>query len=333
MRQKNSGITFLSKSNQIPVLLCFDVNYANYAAVATYSAHKNSKTSLKFYWLCTPECKEVAAKLKKVLLEQSNIQVELLACDVTYFSLYEEASHEGSGYLTSASYLRLFAPDLLTKEDKVIYIDCDTIVLTDLQDLYDIELNDSRFGGVIDEFASKTSQVPRVADDKYINSGVLLMDLKGLRNDGFLERSKTLFGQYKNKMTWQDQCLINKYAEGKKTILNPKWNRQINLESFKTSTFVNFAEPQNSSILHFVGHLKPWQSWCNPYVTNFWWHYANELRISNLKPVPINQIQHLIMLAHILDLNGQYEGASRIKTITIKRLLQHSEEIKRKHST
>ena len=42
MRQKNSGITFLSKSNQIPVLLCFDVNYANYAAVAKYSAHKNS---------------------------------------------------------------------------------------------------------------------------------------------------------------------------------------------------------------------------------------------------------------------------------------------------
>lgn len=328
---KKNKMTAYSQPNQIPVLLCFDVNYANYAAVATYSAHKNSKTLLKFYWLCTPECKEVAAKLK-VLLEQSNIQVELLACDVTYFSLCEGASHEGSSHLTSASYLRLFAPDLLTNEDKVIYIDCDTIVLTDLQDLYDIKLNDSRFGGVIDEIGSKTSQVPRVADDTYINSGVLLMDLKGLRNDGFLERSKMLFGQYKNKMTWQDQCLINKYAEGKKTILHPKWNRQIFSESSKASTFLEFAEPQNSSILHFVGHSKPWQSWCNPYVTNFWWHYANELRISNLKPVPINQIKHLIMLANILDLNGQYEEASRIKTITIKRLLQHSNEIKRKLS-
>lgn len=311
----------LSVPNHIPVLLCFDANYADYAAVATYSAHKNSKSNIVFYWLFTPEVEERSKRLRESL-QKLGMRINLLVFDVSHLNHWKTGLH-----FTTASYLRLFAPDLLTNEDKLLYLDCDTLVLTDVMSLYNTPLQDARFAGCIDETGGKTSRVPRVAGDKYINSGVLLMDLKALRNDGVVERCKMLYEQFKNEITWPDQCLINKYAEGRKLILDPKYNRQIFTFRIKASDFNDLTKPQNSSILHFVGGTKPWQSWCNPCIAEFWWAYANDLQIDNLKPTQITTINQLVALADVLDLNSQYEEASKIKTQAIQALFKHLAEI------
>ena len=274
-----SVMNLTSTLNRIPIVLCFDANYANFAAVATYSAHKNSKSTLVFYWIFTPECEEHSKKLKE-LLQKFGIQINLLVLDVSSLNDWKTGYH-----FTTATYSRLFAPDLLASEAKALYLDCDTLVLTDVLNLYNTPLNDARFAGVIDEGGGKTSKVPRAADDTYINTGVVLMDLQALREDGFSERCKILYERFKNEITWADQCVINKYAEGRKIILDPKWNRQIFSQYINARDFYDLAKPQNSSILHFVGETKPWQSWCNPCIAEFWWAYANDLQIDNFKPV------------------------------------------------
>jgi lipopolysaccharide biosynthesis glycosyltransferase len=261
----------ISSSTRIPILICFDANYANYAAVATYSAYKNSKSTLIFFWLFTSECENYAKKLKE-FLKKFGILINLISFNILLLRHWKITKH-----LTSATYLRLFAPDLLASEDKLLYLDCDTIVLKDVVTLYDTPLNGALFAGVLDNEASKSSKIPRIADDYYINTGVLLMDLKTLRKCGFVEQIKSLYKHFENQITWLDQCLINKYAEGQKFLLDHKWNCQIrsghgiqNIEDLKIL--------QNASILHFVGRTKPWHNLSDPYIAKIWLKYANDLQ-------------------------------------------------------
>lgn len=274
-------MSFSNILDRIPVLLCFDANYANYAAVASYSAQKNTQTPLIFYWLTTAESRDRAEKLKDHL-HGFGMEIRLLTVDLFQISQWKTGYH-----FTSANYLRLFAPDLLSEEKKVIYIDCDTIVLTDLRDLYDTPLADSFFAGVVDEFGGVASKVPFAPEDKYINSGVLLMDVNRLRNDGFFERVVVLYQQYEYQITLADQCLINKYAEGKKLLLDPKWNRQLFARDLKEEEFMKFTNTQNSSILHFFGEVKPWHSSCSPCIAKLWWEYASQLEIPDLQPIQL----------------------------------------------
>jgi lipopolysaccharide biosynthesis glycosyltransferase len=313
-----------SDSNKIPILLCFDRKYARYAAVATYSAYKSTKANLIFYWLSTVDCEEIAENLKKHL-QKLGIQIVLLAHNLQDIKDWKTGFH-----FTTANYLRIFAPNLLKNVDKVIYIDCDTLVLTDLSNLYNYPLGDFHFAGVIDEFGGRSSKILRNTNDKYINSGVLLMDFKGLRNNDFLGHLKILYKQYESQIIWADQCLINKYAEGKKVLLDPKWNRQIFAQNVKQIEFINLIKPQFSSILHFVGDTKPWQIWCNPAIAEFWWSYAQDLQIDELKPTQISTVEQLVSYSNALHLNGRYEEASIIKTQAIQALYKHIVEPKLK---
>lgn len=312
-----------SAPNYIPVLLCFDANYAHYAAVATYSAHKNAKSRLLFYWLSTADCRNLSEQLS-IHLQQFGIDIKLVALELNDISKWKTGFH-----FTIACYLRLLAANVLMNEDKVIYIDCDTIVLTDLRDLYDIDLVNSFFAGVVDEAGGSTSKVPRAIDDKYINSGVLLMNMRRLREDAFWERSKYIYKEFEHQITWPDQCIINKYAEGRKVILDQRWNRQIFTDKTREREFKELADPQKSSILHFVGAVKPWQNWCNPNIKSFWWSYAKDVGIVDLKPTELKTVEQAISFANTLHLTEYYKDSSIVKSNVIDILNRHIEELKK----
>jgi lipopolysaccharide biosynthesis glycosyltransferase len=156
------------------------------------------------------------------------------------------------------------------------------------------------------------------------------MNLEGLRNDKFLDKVRDLYPKIESQITWADQCLINKYAEGRKIILETRWNRQIKSFQTKEITFQKVANPRASSILHFTGGVKPWQAWCNPPISEYWWDLANELEIDGLKPTPITSVVHMNFLADVHDLNGRFEEASAAKTKVIQAL---SEYIEKLHTT
>jgi lipopolysaccharide biosynthesis glycosyltransferase len=99
------------------------------------------------------------------------------------------------------------------------------------------------------------------------------MDLKTLRKCGFVEQIKSLHKQFENQITWLDQCLINKYSEGKKFLLDNKWNYQIRAGR----GIQNIEDLMNASILHFVGRTKPWHKLSDPYITKIWLKYAKDL--------------------------------------------------------
>jgi lipopolysaccharide biosynthesis glycosyltransferase len=149
------------------------------------------------------------------------------------------------------------------------------------------------------------------------------MNLEALRNDGFFDKAQILYPKIESQITWADQCLINKCAEGRKIVLDAKWNRQIFSSQTTESDFINLVSADTSAIFHFVGSVKPWQDWCNPSIARYWWKIANELRIEGLEPTPITSVSHLLELANVHHLNGNFEVSSSIKSHVIKAMTDH----------
>jgi lipopolysaccharide biosynthesis glycosyltransferase len=256
----------------IPVVFCLDANYARYAAVATYSLCKHTRTPLKIYWICPSTDLQVISVVCQQL-RTNNIEVVCVGTNADIFQDWKVMEH-----INSSSYIRLLIPTLI-KEEKVIYLDSDTLVLDDLLPLYQTDLKDCSIAGVIDPGGHDSSRIPRDANDRYINSGVLLMHLERLRKDDFLKQCTHLYSVYHKEVVWSDQCLINKFAENKKIILDPKWNRQIFSHALDQAAWQIAAAPGHSKVIHFLGRIKPWQKWCVSPVADFWWAYANELAL------------------------------------------------------
>ena len=77
----------------------------------------------------------------------------------------------------------------IMKYDKCVYIDADTIIPGDISLLYNEDLKGNYLGCVVDKstndnekLASYFEHVIGVPRDKYINSGVLLMDTNNSEN-------------------------------------------------------------------------------------------------------------------------------------------------------
>lgn len=268
----------------IPVVFCFDANFVNYAAVATFSAFSHSKSKLKVYWVIPSEAESAAAPIKE-LLEKKGVDISIQIASNQLFSDWKEYGH-----IKKAAYQRLLIPGTIP-DAKIIYLDCDLIVQADLSELFKIEMGSSSVSGVYDAMAGKYSLMPKPDGDPYINSGVMILNLESLRKNQFIERCTEIYRKFIKEVTFCDQCIINKYSEGQKVLIDPSWNYCFfichNLEMSPSEASTEF---QGAKILHFVGPIKPWSVNCPPHLADYWWECAHRLNLPNLERKAYNNL-------------------------------------------
>jgi len=268
----------------IPVVFCFSAGFVNYAAVSTFSAFINSRTSLKVYWV-TPSHSVSAVTPIKEFLTRKGIDITIKDVSDDCFREWKETGHFGL-----ACYLRLIIPEVIP-ESKVIYLDSDLIVKTDLSELFNVEIGNNSIGGVYDEEGEKTSLTTKIKNGQYINSGVLILNLDELRNNQFFQRCTEIYNKYGNEITWADQCIINKYEEGRKMLISPNWNFRFSIpKNLQIPASGIISEFNGVNIIHFIGVIKPWSVNCPTHLGDFWWGYANQLNLPNLSRKPYNSL-------------------------------------------
>ena len=123
---------------------------------------------------------------------------------------------------TPYALLRLLADKLDVIPDKVLYLDVDVMAYDDIGKLFRLDISDYELAGVRDYYG-KIFFYPR-----YLNSGVLLMNMKKIRKTQML--SKALDMCRRKKVFLPDQTAINKYTN-KKLILPRKYNEQKKMHS------------------------------------------------------------------------------------------------------
>ena len=106
-----------------------------------------------------------------------------------------------NNFYTPYCLLRLFS-DLINLPEKILYLDTDTMVNKDINELFSIDITDYEFAGVVDRLGRWFIGV------NYINSGVLLLNLKKIKETNLFKNTREMVKN--KKMAFPDQSALNK---------------------------------------------------------------------------------------------------------------------------
>lgn len=288
LRQKEN--TFKSVSTTDPIVLCAsDDNYAKPLAVTLHSAASNLGTGshLNVILMDGGISEESWNGLRETLIDLP-ITLHVLRPD------RQEISDLGiSHHITHTAYFRLLAARLLPNSiDKVIYLDSDVLVKGDLNELWNLELNDQYCLAAVDiacpfvdayaalaKDKSIKSAIPHFAaispvpnwrqlsldgSENYFNSGVMVLNLRRWRAEGVDQKLLACLRDNQNYVWCWDQYALNVVFAKQWGKLPAKWNQGFHVfeypdESFSpiaTEEFVSMRdEPE---IIHFTTEFKPW---------------------------------------------------------------------------
>ena len=256
----------------IPIFFTIDDNYAKYAACAINSIIKNSSKKYTYHIIIVSEGLNEKNKTKLKSFENENFKIMFREIDEA--SLVIEDREENKlrcDYFTLTIYLRLFLADIFNEYDKAIYIDSDVVVPTDISKLYEIDLKDNIIGACTDysiqDIDALTYYVENAVGVKrldYINSGVLLMNLKKMREVGLKNKFLTLLDKYHFDSIAPDQDYINAICNGCILYLDKRWDTMPNPEQ---------ALEENPLLIHYNLFQKPW-CYDNIQYEGYFWKYA-----------------------------------------------------------
>lgn len=265
----------------IPIFLAADDNYAAPLSVTICSIKRSA--SKEYIYDIRVLTAGLSDENRRRLVNESTDNINISIVDIT------EALKEEKGklshlrdYYSESIYYRLFIPRLYPELERAVYIDCDTVVLKDIAELYFTELGDALLAAAadecipgIEEFSEYVENWVGIPRDEYFNSGVLVMNLSLMRSEGIAELIFENIEKHSFDTIAPDQDYLNFFCRGRVCFLPPSWNKQPNHDSY--------IPPIRLSLIHFNMFNKPWHYSGVLYEDEFWKcasgsQYLDELR-------------------------------------------------------
>lgn len=168
-----------------------------------------------------PEYTAISEKMITFLdkvAKQYNSNNSVIRIDVT--ALYEkEFAHcpNEDAYCSPYTLLRLFADEVPDMPDKILYLDVDILFNRDICLLYDTDVSDVEYAAARDHYGKYLIR------PDYVNAGVLLLNLKRIKETGLLVKSRKLIRE--KKLVFADQSAVIR-STSKKKMLPQKFNDQ-----------------------------------------------------------------------------------------------------------
>lgn len=257
----------------IPIVLCTDHNYSKYAAVTIQSIFENRTKNNMQYRVYIFHDEDLSQEDIKFFVGMSSTEF-LVEC-INVSGLIDKNSLYSRAHYSKQMFYRWLIPEVLMQYKKVIYVDCDLVVNVDLQELYDIDLEENIVGAVrdtiqkdrIDYYIRKDL---KVNPESYINSGVLVIDIQKFLSDNIKQQCLDVLKNHSVLMC-PDQDALNIVLENRIKLLPETWNLQwgnIDLSTVDKSH-------EKYKIIHYTTSVKPWKaSGANLPLAEYFWDYA-----------------------------------------------------------
>ena len=267
-------MTNVNKKKEIPLVFAVDDNYAPFLSVAIRSIMDNASTEYfyKIFILNTGLSAENMKKLVKIAEELSD-DVSLESVNVASRMDRLGGKTHLRDYYTNAIYYRIFIPSILSKYDKILYVDCDVVFLDDVSKLFEIDLGDNIFAAVHEEAMSSYDAFASYAEDfldvprmEYFNSGLLLINTKEYIKADVENKFIELMLKCKFEVA-PDQDYLNVVCKGRVKYLDIGWN--------KTPIPDKEFDDGEVKLIHYKLNFKPWHYDDVRYQDAFW-RYAKE---------------------------------------------------------
>lgn len=256
----------------IPVFFSIDNAYAPFLAVALHSAIENSSPENHYKAIILHQDVSPENRRRIESLARSHFEIQFVPMQSGLESITDQMSNRlRCDYFTLTIYFRLFIPVLFPEYDKAIYIDSDVVVPGDLAELYSIDLGDNYIGACPDYSIKDVPPLVQYTVDavgmeagKYINSGVLLMNLKQLRKKKMDRHFLNLLNTWHFDCIAPDQDYLNAMCRDKILYLDECWD-----------TMPNPQHPplENPKLIHYNLFSKPW-CYSSIQYGDYFWKYA-----------------------------------------------------------
>jgi lipopolysaccharide biosynthesis glycosyltransferase len=159
------------------------------------------------------------------------------------------------------------AESLPAELTKVIWLDCDMLVLADLAELWDSPIGDSHLLAVRDALVPDVSsrfgisgfaEIGLEASTAYFNAGMMVIDLIKWRASGIAAAALKYLKRFQGRVFFWDQEALNAVLAGRWTSIDDKWNRSATLDRLSRRDSHSTAADNGQRIIHFNGNIKPW---------------------------------------------------------------------------
>ncbi|MDR0485595.1 MAG: glycosyltransferase family 8 protein [Elusimicrobiota bacterium] len=201
----------------------------------------------------------LSKKNKKRLLDLKNIQD--CECSFPDIDLSQfDAFPVNNFFKSRAAYYRLLAVDFVDG-DRAVYLDCDMIVNCDIQLLWDMDLEDN--------FIAAVKDIGERIISPYFNSGLIVFDLKSLREWDFFNKVCNYVRDNKEQIEnfiYPDQDLLNKIFNGNFKQLDERYN-------FMFAGHLENTSLKEDAIVHYAG-IKPLSWQCPTLYRNLFFQYS-----------------------------------------------------------
>lgn len=215
-------------------------------------------------------------------LETDNVKINIIQKDNDYENMGFNHQH-----VSKAALFKFQIPNIFSNLDKILYLDGDMIIEKDLSELYDIDL-DNNYAAVVKDYAGQNIEKhnEKICHKNYFNSGMMLLNLKKMRNDDI---SKKLLEIKKCEIfkVFMDQDTLNVGFEERVIYLSPTYNLMLANLKYDVNDIVNFyniTEEEfkniklNPTIIHLTNKLKPWND-INAVKSDEFWKYADNIDV------------------------------------------------------
>lgn len=256
---KTSKISLMH--DKINILLTYTVfggNFLKFVLTNITSVLENNKNNrLRFYIMnfnmsgherTALACLFEAYNQEYILIEKPEKKEEKLLGKVK-----EGAMSKRYGHYQEPMFYRLLFPEASQAKDreKILYLDAgDVVVDADLKEFYNMDFEGNFLIGQKDlpPQLGHTRIFEEIKDiNLYMNSGVLLMNIKGMREMGLLGKAVEVAQKYKGQLVFPDQDILNILFHRKMKFVGEKFIKTL-FFSEDNSSF------KKSLIYHYTGN-------------------------------------------------------------------------------
>ena len=245
----------------VNILYCFDKNYNLQAFTSMISLLDSSEDIVNLYIIHKEEI--TINYFPKIIINHKNLN----KITINTFDLkHKDFPNIENSHVSEATYYRIYLDEFLPSDiSSILYVDADIIFLNDITNIY-TELTDNLLEsnyvvGAITEYSRNDLNNKRFTNlemksDKYLNAGVMFIDLAKWRNQKVYESLIETQIKMGSRLIYWDQDVFNSFLDGEYMEIPKKLNFNPSNIEYSFKKFNEIYE--NVICIHYNGKLKPW---------------------------------------------------------------------------
>lgn len=277
--------------NAAHIVYASDDRFAEILGVSLVSLYENCRDveDLVVYIFDSGICAENRNKMESISRKYGRrAPVWIPAQDISNVLSLKVKTDRGS----LSQYARLFVSSTLPVElDRVLYLDCDTVIMKSIRELWNLNLRGRTVGALMDAFSVHyRANIGLQRSDIMFNSGVMLIDLNRWKEQRVEEKLLEFIAGKNGKIQQGDQGALNAVLSRETYCFEPRFNSVTIFYDFSYDEMMIYRKPaegfygreevrravEDPTILHFTTSFlskRPWVAGCRHRYVEEWLKY------------------------------------------------------------